>query len=535
MAYRFADDPPPAPASGGRYRFAEDEPVRSKGPQTRPTNPNRGKSALELGLRGAGKFAKDVGLGAAQIATDVQGMLGNPDAPAEANRLEGMADARKLDPVMRTTAGKVGYTGAALVPAVGSMFVPGANTVTGAAVAGGVMGALQPTGTNDSRLVNTTIGAGAGAAGQGAFNALGRIAQPFRSVPKPAAARAIATLEREGVALDAAQRSASPVAARIKSALSDNPLTLGGQVQAAEAQKAQFNRAVLSKFGASGELADEATMGAAYGRIGKVFEDVLSRTETKLTPADLTKARVLSAKSKRVLGDDGRIPQVISDVTDHMKSNGGKIDGKFYQSVRHDLAALEKQQDIGPIAREMRESLDDAFQRSAKGNDGPALQEARRQWRNMRIAENAIDESGNISPAKLANQFGQKKNRSVGVYGKGDKSVLELARLAKAGKQVIPDKLPNSGTAARGMMQVAAPAAVGGAYGAYKEGDLSGIGTYALAGAALPFALQKGLNSPAATRYLTQGITTPMLRNSLMAPSRAGLGILPPAFLLSQQ
>jgi hypothetical protein len=150
-------------------------------------------------------------------------------------------------------------------------------------------------------------------------------------------------------------------------------------------------------------------------------------------------------------------------------------------------------------------------------------------------SKNAIDESGNISPAKLANQFGQKRNRYAGVYGQGDKAILDLSRLAKAGKAVIPDKLPNSGTTARGMMQVAAPAVIGGAYGAYKEGDIGGIGSYALGGALLPFAMQKGLNSPAATRYLTQGITTPMIRNALLAPSRVGLGTTIPAYLLSQE
>jgi hypothetical protein len=43
-------------------------------------------------------------------------------------------------------------------------------------------------------------------------------------------------------------------------------------------------------------------------------------------------------------------------------------------------------------------------------------------------------------------------------------------------------------------MQIAAPAVIGGGYGAYQEGDLAGIGMYAAGGAALPFLAQKAIN-----------------------------------------
>ena len=382
---------------------------------------------------------------------------------------------------------------------------------------------------------SSTRSAGTAAAGQAAFNAVGRVAQPIRKAMTPAAQRSVKTLENAGVPLDAAQMTGSPVLQRVRSLLTDNPVTVGGQQQFAQAQKTAFNRAVLEKVGAASDVADEATMGAAYSRISQTFNDVLDRTSIRFSSAANNRAQTIIARSKRVLGDDPRIPNIIAQIQDYAATNGGKLDGRFYQTIRGDLGALERVKDISPIARELRESLDDAFQQAAKPGDAAALQEARRQWRNMRIVENAVDSEGNISPAKLANQFGIKRNRYAGVYGKGDRSILELAQLAKAGKNVIPDKLPNSGTTARSLMQIAAPAVAGGVYGGYKEGDWSGVGAGLAGGAAVPFLMQRGMQSPTVANFLANGISNPAVRNALMGPSRIGLGATVPALLLSQQ
>jgi len=322
---------------------------------------------------------------------------------------------------------------------------------------------------------------------------------------------------------------------QLRSMLSDNPFTRGGQRVQMQAEKSAFNTAVLEKIGANAKVADEAVMGTAYTKIGRVFDDIHGKYAIPFEGDSIAgKVTALEAQAKRTV-NDSRISTIVSDLTEHAKANGGKIDGKFYQSIRGDLGSLEKQPFISKVAHDLRETLDDAFQKVAGPDDAAALQTARRQWRNMRIIENAVDSEGNISPSKLANQFGQKKNRYAGVYGKGDQSILDLARLAKSGKNIIPDKLPNSGTTPRALMQIAAPAVLGGAYGGYKEGDLGGVGMYALGGAALPFLAQKAINSPGMGGYLVNGLQSQALREALMFPSRAALGSTVPAWLLSQQ
>jgi hypothetical protein len=515
--------------------FDVEAPDNRTGPSKRYVNPNRGKSGARLAGEGALKFANDISLGRRQLMAGLAGMFGVEGAEDEQRTLEGIADVRKLDPVMDTTAGQLGYAGAAMVPAVGAAFIPGANTMTGAGLIGAGMGFMQPTGTTDSRFANTVTSSGAAALGQGAFNAIGRIAQPVQKALTPAQSRSVATLEAARVPLDAAQRTGSARLGMVKSALTDNPFTVSGQRTAAQGQKSAFNRAVLEKIGVNADVADEAAMGGAYTRIGKQIDDVLGKYSVAPTPAEIAGSRTIAADAARALGKDNQIARTLSDIQEHMRSNGGKLDGQFYQKIRRELGAAERVADVSPHAAALRNLLDKSFHRTAGPKDSELLTEGYRQWRNMRIIENAVDEAGDISPAKLANQFGQKKNRYAGVYGKGDKSIIELARLAKAGKNVIPEKMPNSGTTPRALMQILAPAAIGGGYGAYKEGNLTGIGAYALGGAALPFAAQRAINSPGLANYLAHGIGQPLVRSALLAPSRAGLGSTVPAYLLTQE
>jgi hypothetical protein len=480
-------------------------------------------------LSGAGKAFFDVGRGVGQLF----GKVSREDVEAT----------RQLDaPLMGTKAGVLGNVAGNVAMTSPLFAVPGANTITGSAAIGGGLGLLQPVTGDESRATNAVVGGVAGGGVTAGMKGLGRVVQPVRSSPGVADRRALATLDSAGVPTDAAQRTGSAALQRVKASLSDNPVTVGGQVTQIQKQQTAFNRAVLQKIGVQADMADERAMGQAKARIGQVFNDVLDRTSIRFNTADAVKARAIEAQAKRRLGNDPRISNIIADISDYTKQNAGKVDGRYYQTIRQDIAALEREPNIGPIARDLRETLDDAFQRAASPNDAAALQEARRQWRNMRVIEAAVakDGSGNISPSILANQFGQKANRTVGVYGQGDKSVLALARLAKAGKRVIPEKLPNSGTTPRAVMQAALPAAIGAAYGGYREGDATGVLMGAAGGVLAPKLAQKLINSPTGINYLSRGIAPGLrsqipqgFRNALIAPQAVGATALP-AYLLAQ-
>jgi hypothetical protein len=141
-------------------------------------SPTEGMSTGQRLLAGAGKAFSDLGLGARQVEATVrsaadkavnflapnQGSVWDQEKQTLAQEV---ANRRGTDaPLMQTGAGKVGnFVGnvAATVPAA---FVPGANTVAGAGLVGGALGALQPTTSDRERLINTGVGGAVGAGAQ---------------------------------------------------------------------------------------------------------------------------------------------------------------------------------------------------------------------------------------------------------------------------------------------------------------------------------------------------------------------------------
>jgi hypothetical protein len=98
-----------------------------------------------------------------------------------------VANSRALDaPLMANTYGRAGNITSNVVDALPTMFIPGANSVTGAAAIGAGLGALQPSTSTSETLTNTGLGGAAGGAGILAgravgvgYNALKSTVQPF--------------------------------------------------------------------------------------------------------------------------------------------------------------------------------------------------------------------------------------------------------------------------------------------------------------------------------------------------------------------
>lgn len=489
----------------------------------------------DLFMAGAGKAVVDAGRGIRQLGATAMDFF-SPRAPSLPQLITGEdpsragAIAREQDAVNAQDA-ELSQTGNGLAgnvtgnlamlaaPAGWLSRLKGMQGYRGAAAVGAAQGAVQPVATNDSRAVNVGVGAVAGLGGQALVNTVGRVAQPVTRAVKPQDARAVRTLQQAGVPLDAAQRTGSKTLGVIKSGLKDNIATVARQAEAVQGQTTAFTRAVLRSIGVNADVAEPAVMNAARTRLSQEFETVLTQVNLRPATGLVNRMQALAARSKRVLpGDANQITRTVDDILAHVQQNGGRLDGRYYNTVRGDIAALEAERGVAPVARDLREALDNAFQQAAGKTNGGRIQEARRQWRNLKIIENAIDTegAGTISPAKLANQFGQKRNRSAGIYGQGDKSIVELARLAQAGKKLLTDKNPNSGTTARALTQAAIPAAVGAGYGLY-QGDPQAALMYGVGGLVLPRAAQRLMNSSGVSNYLANGITQPAVRNSLLA------------------
>lgn len=125
-----------------------------------PVSPVDSMSFPQKFLAGMGKGMVDLGRGTGQ-------MLGLVDQKA-------IDEARKQDaPLMNTGAGIAGNIAGNVATAAPAMLIPGANGVLGASMVGGALNALQPTGSDESRLQNAALGA---LTAGGAQYGLGKIA-----------------------------------------------------------------------------------------------------------------------------------------------------------------------------------------------------------------------------------------------------------------------------------------------------------------------------------------------------------------------
>jgi hypothetical protein len=128
---------------------------------------------------------------------------------------------------------------------------------------------------------------------------------------------------------------------------------------------------------------------------------------------------------------------------------------------------------------------------------------------------------GILSPSAL-NQAVDTANKTKGQKGYG-----ELYNLSRAGRAVLADAVPNSGTAQRQIAQQMLTggslgiAAGGGAYGATQDPETALLASIAAIGG--PKAIQAFLNSKAGQAYFTKGI--PGL-NALATPSARTLSAI---------
>lgn len=146
---------------GARVLAAEIRKARSAAPKQMTVNdPAAAEVAAGVGagmgvgertLVGIGSAFADLGRGVGQLTGSV----------SEAD----VADARKREEGLGT-AGKVGKFLGNVATFLPTLAIPGANTLTGAALTGAGMGLLTPTAEGESRTMNTGLGAAGGAVGK---------------------------------------------------------------------------------------------------------------------------------------------------------------------------------------------------------------------------------------------------------------------------------------------------------------------------------------------------------------------------------
>ena len=283
-----------------------------------------------------------------------------------------------------------------------------------------------------------------------------------------------------------------------------------------------------------GEDADKITpavISNAKENIGKIYDDVASKVNIHADDKFLNNLSAIDDEAKNILNDQqySIIDKNIKNILNKASTEGNQLNASQYQNIKKTLDRLSgsSDTDVAGYARDLRDVLNKGLSDSAEATGNKelvsSLKDANKRWGNMRKIEDVAikNEYGDVSPSLLYNSLTTKAKRNA-FYAEDN----ELAKLAAAGKIVLPEKLANSGTIARGLAQAAVPAAAGAAYGLY-QGDYVDALKGAAFGIAAPKLAQAAINNPRLAAYLEKGIGQNALRNLLQAPSKLGAGKIP--------
>jgi hypothetical protein len=443
----------------------------------------------------------------------------------------------KFGPLMETAGGITGHiagdigtslTGGLALKGLGAVGAGEAllnpQTYKAAAGLGAVQGALQPTLPEENKAFNTAAGGVAGMLGLGAVNTLGRVAQPVKDTLSKIGKESVDILKKAGVPLDAAQTTGSALLGRVKAALNDNPLTAGAENLFTSNQKLAYNKAIAKTMGEDADQITPSVIARAKERIGNVYDSIANKININVDSKFLNNLAILDDEAKNVLNDSqyGIVDKNIKNIIEKASKEGNQISGQQYQAIKRTLDKLSgsADSDVASYARDLKDLLNKGLSDSAESSGNKQiviqLKEANKHWGNMRKIEDIAlkDPEGNINPSLLYNSLATKAKRNA-FYAEDP----QLAKLASAGKMILPSKVPNSGTVARLAAQAAPALATGAAYGLYK-GDLTSAAEGAALGYALPKAMQQIINNPAAAFYLEKGLKPGALRTALELPKK---------------
>lgn len=369
-----------------------------------------------------------------------------------------------------------------------------------------------------------------GAGGVGLATAVARRAvTPFPTSPERLAQ--VDTLRREGVELTAGQATGNKGLQYAES-------ELGGAriADLTEQQAEQFTSAALRRIGENARRATPEVLDGAYRRIGNDFEQIGARNTIRADSQMAADLRAAWQEYAGVTSPSDRAPNIerfITEIAEAIRNNNGVLDGRTYTSLRSRLGALgrsasnsERQDAYYGIQR----ALDDAMERNMSPDDVEMFRNARREYRDFIVIEQAATGAGEnaamglISPAQLRQATVSKHGRRNYARGQGD-----FPELARAGVSTMTP-LPQSGTAPRNAVRnlmMAGPSILGAGVGgsvAHIPGAIAG----AAAGAAIPSVVARAMLSRPGQSYLA---------NQLLpaAAGRTGRGVGPVAAMVAGQ
>ena len=394
---------------------------------------------------GAGKALTDLGRGARQIGAKVMDKI-SPQGTLRPTREQAVQaevdESRKLDaPLMSTGGGVTGNIAGLVAPAVATSFIPGANTYTGTALAGGVMGLLQPTAEGESRALNTGLGAGFGVAGKYAGGKIGDMLtnraatkateQATRQASNTTKDATLAASKAEGYVVPPAQANPNSAWNQLLESFSGKVKT--GQAASMKNQEVT-NRLAKAAVGiADDQPLNAQALEAVRQQAGQAYKAVESlpqiAPDSAFTSSVAGLARQKGAGAVTNPADDA-IDKLVTELKGFAQWDGKSLiaDIKNLREMsKANLGAANRaggdvgKSALGKAQAKAANMLEDLAERNLNFNNAPGnlieeFRNARQLIAKTYSIENALNEStGNVIGSKLAGQLARGKPLSGGL------------------------------------------------------------------------------------------------------------------------
>lgn len=560
---------------GLHKKYYSDIPLNEFTKQIQYTAPDPTGSFGENALAGAGKAVNDLYMGGKQAYATVADKIAPRDqtlsslitgkVPSRSDEVQQQIDeqARLDKPLMSTGGGVAGnIAGDAAMWAIPGLKAaklagPGLLARYGSAAGmGGLQGASTPTQTGGSTLLNAGVGAAGGMLGQGVSDAAGFLLNPIKSKATQPKLDLAKQAEDLGYTITPSHKTESRVLGNVEGAFESLPLTAGKMESIKRGNFDTTNKIGLSTIGKADEpYATQEVLAKAKENIGKKFNDVTkgqdigldsnfygsiknAKDEYDRLPPSLRTAQVedifndflgsgstpnpalsgLSPRAKTQAVSQG-IPEFVGGKSPFFK---GSITGNSFQGVLSRLSQASNdafkngKSDVGQALSAVEDQLLDAGKRGLPPALSKAFDEARSQWRSLKVltAPGVTSPTGDINASKLGDVV-RRKDPQAYMFGKGETLLADVGRIGQTFKQGIP----NSGTPERSrwmniLTNPASLAAAGGGAG-YYQGGPEGAAIGAGVGLGGPKAIQALMFSPMGQKWLTEGL----LQNSGFNPA----------------
>lgn len=269
--------------------------------------------------------------------------------------------------------------------------------------------------------------------------------------------QAVQTLDDFGIPLTAGQRAGTRPLQQTETTLADIPF-VGGPLNSVLSNQRQVYQSRLLRL--AGFTDDDAVQGLvspeaiqrAYDRFSHRYAEALGDTSVEVNERFVNTLINAGDRYASRIGAKG-VPtfrRTINDIFDRAtEGRNMRLSGEDYQAIRRDLGTLERSagdnHGLRNAYRDIKRELDQAFLNAAGTTRAAIKRNLDNEYAHLIQIDDLVRKgsgdtaNGNIPIGMLA----RKAAKSPGSQ--------EWRNLTSAAKAILPDKVPNSGTAARGI------------------------------------------------------------------------------------